>query len=555
VAIFFWSRRSFLRVQAGYRKLFAVGRLSTLEQIFDLPHVVVSGHASRQVARLRIGSGEGVEAYVKREQRVLWRQRLSNALAGFGWVSRSEREAGVLRQLHEAGVSCPEVLAWGESANGRALLLVAELKQAVDLRQWLGETKGSPLADKLGCARRLGSAIAAIHRAGFEHRDLYAKHIVVVRPDKSRAATEPSIAFLDWQHALKRRRVSWPRRFRDLAALHATVADHLASPRERLACLRAYLKSAKLEDDLVRRLGVTTFRDAAISIERHAQILLRRRRIREIRDQAPAGRSQNIVWAEGEAVCLTHRFHLELGNRLPAWLKVASPSDNEPQLHHHQLALPGGWRARLVRRRTSSWLSWLWARICGSRVTSPEIENAGLLFRLERYGVRIPRLLAFGQRQDSPWQSESFLLTEETPCGHDLVSWLRSHVEQPWSAERKQRRHVVREAGALYRRLHAAHCYVGSADAPPLLVGGSPGCPQVMLDRVDGLKRSKQLSSALAVADLAALGRLVSRFCSRTDQMRFLLSYLDLDELRPAAKKLAACVLVGAARKTRRIPA
>jgi hypothetical protein len=77
-----------------------------------------------------------------------------------------------------------------------------------------------------------------------------------------------------------------------------------------------------------------------------------------------------------------------------------------------------------------------------------------------------------------------------------------------------------------------------------------------MLDRVDGLKRSKHLSSALAVADLAALHRLGSPFCSRTDQMRFLLSYLDVAERGPQLRELAGRILAGAAAKPRiRTPA
>ncbi len=76
-----------------------------------------------------------------------------------------------------------------------------------------------------------------MHAAGFTHPDLYSKH-VLVGPDGA------SVQFLDWQRSRRRLVLDARRRARDLAALHATLADDLARPRERLACLRGYAAGA-----------------------------------------------------------------------------------------------------------------------------------------------------------------------------------------------------------------------------------------------------------------------------------------------------------------------
>ena len=40
------------------------------------------------------------------------------------------------------------------------------------------------------------------------------------------------------------------------------------------------------------------------------------------------------------------------------------------------------------------------------------VRQAGVLFRRQRNGQAGPRVLAFGQRQTLPWQTESFLLMD-----------------------------------------------------------------------------------------------------------------------------------------------
>jgi hypothetical protein len=67
-----------------------------------------------------------------------------------------------------------------------------------------------------------------------------------------------------------------------------------------------------------------------------------------------------------------------------------------------------------------------------------------LLFRLERYGILAPRILAFGRHRNG----SGFLLTRPVPDTEPLARWL--------SANRAQRSTVLRATGTLMRKLHAA---------------------------------------------------------------------------------------------------
>src|SRR5262249_16731297 len=214
-----------------------------------------------------------------------------------------------------------------------------------------------------------------------------------------------------WTRARRRRRVRGRPRRRDLAALDATLAEELATPRDRLAFLRAYLRGAA---------GLPGLARAARSVRRLAERLLRKRRIRELRQPPLEWGRQNLVWLRGGALCVTRAFRAELRGRLPEWLApVASPGE----VARTPVERSGGRKGLLIRRRQSRPLAWLGAWLRGRRLVSPELEQAGLLFRLQRYGVAAPRLLAAGQRHVRPWRTDSLLLLEPLQGTVPLAAW------------------------------------------------------------------------------------------------------------------------------------
>jgi tRNA A-37 threonylcarbamoyl transferase component Bud32 len=482
---------AFVEINPKYQDVLRRQGLVAAGQFLRLPAVVISGHPDRHVAQVALGTGpDAVSAFLKREHRVWWRDRLAGGWAGFGFVSKSYREARVLQALERAGLPCPEWIAAGEDEHGRAFLLVRELTGFLDLRVFLERRAATP-AERSRLARRLGEALARLHAAGFDHPDLYAKH-VLVHPDTG------DFRFLDWSRSRRRRSVGRRRRWRDLAALHASLAEHLARPGERLACLLAYLRSAgqALDSRAVRR--------AVRSIQRQADVLLRRRHVRE-QHQPPLGiGTQNLMWLDGEALSVTREFWSALRGEVPRWLLDGLPPGAGP-VARVRVGLPGGGEGLLLRRRAFRPLGGLWDWLGRPQPRSPEQRQAGLLFRLQRYGLRTSRLLAVGQRQRGA-HLESFLLLEPLAHTVPLAAWLET-------APAGDRRLLFRECCVMLRRLHEAHCYLAAVEGDcPLAVQVRPGeAPAVVLATVEGIATRGHLARALVQRDFVVLQREFAR--------------------------------------------
>jgi Lipopolysaccharide kinase (Kdo/WaaP) family len=542
-------------INPAYRDLLASRGLVRAEHFLELPGVVISGHPDRHVVRVSLGDGTG--AFLKREHRVPWLDRLVSACAGFGPVSKSVREALLLQSAQKAGIGCPDWIAAGEDGTGRAFLLLRELPESMELRLFLHQARPG---DRRRLARALGLALANMHAAGFEHRDLFAKH-VLVQP-RTRA-----LAFLDWPRARRRPCLGWPRRWHDLAALHATLADDLAGPAERLICLRAYLRATA---------GRERRADDARQIHEMAGRLLRKRHVRNQRLPPLRGGVQNVVWLDGEALCVTREFWSEVQGRLPDWLvggygrfgfrfcllrtvfqtvrntpgRFEKPSYEREDNQHPSLTLrdrtetavplPGGARGLLTRWSQPRPLAWLRTLLRLRPDTSPALRQAAVLFRLQRHGLVTPRLLAFGQRP-SRAALDSFFLTEPVAGSMALSAWL-AHGRLP------QRPVVLRQAGGVLRRLHEAGCWLGgrarqSGRHPLCVRSTADDGTEVVIGCVSSLQTRRRITRRMVLRDLRCLrDELAAAGGGRSDVLRLLFGYLGLPRLTPAARKMAARV-------------
>lgn len=524
--------RRFVVLNPHYRDVLRQQGLHSAADFLALPAVIISGHPDRNVARVTLGEGAAaIPAFLKREHRIPWRDRLANAWAGLGFTSKSYREARMLAALRQAGIGCPDWIAAGEDGHGRAFLVVRELTGTMDLRVFLQSLPRACFHERRRFARLLGDTLAQVHRAGFNHPDLYSKHLLV-------DGLGEAVYFLDWQRSGRRHRLSAARRWHDLAALDATLAPELATRQERLACLRAYLQGT-FASDIPRALLAESVRELA----RRAQRQLRKRHIREQRQPAVTSSDQSLVWLDGEALCVAREFQAALNGRLPDWLVLprvpASPGD---EVVRTRVVTPGERSALLVRRRTWQPFRRLWAWLLHRPLTSSEVRQAGLLFRLQRHGVGAPRLLAVGERHFSAGRLESFLLTEPVHGAVPLASWLASHARQP-----RQCRQVVRSAAVLLRRMHEAGCHF---EARPST--SSMGCllavqcsqegePVAMLGSAEGIRVGRSRGQARALRDLRLLRDALSPVLGhRADEARFLLAYLGQRHWTPAARRMAA---------------
>jgi tRNA A-37 threonylcarbamoyl transferase component Bud32 len=532
---------AFVEIHSRCRPPMARLGLAKAEDFLALSGVVCSGHLDRHVARVRLGSDpDAIPALLKREHRIRWRDRLANALAGFGFVSKSRREFAFLTTLEANGIGCPQAIAAGED-NGRAFLLIRELSDWRDLRKELEQLRSAPLCQSFTLARKLGETLAEMHGAGVEHRDLYSKHVLV----RTRPAACPQFCFLDWQRGRQRGRLNWANRWRDLAALDATLAGELASPRLRLQALRAYLKRcAEIRAGLGRLSeprpsgSGPTLAAAAHEIRRLSLRLQQRRRIREMRQPPLPLGTQNLIWIDGEALQVTREFRDELGGQIPDWLRETRPA---APLSVQTVPLPGLRFAELVTRWANRPWRCLWAWLRRQPVVAPELESMKTILRLERYGVVMPRLLAAGQKRTGPWQMESFLLTEPRHGSVPLPRFLQK-------SSNAVRRQMVRRAATVLRQMHQATCY-GKRNQPKGIGNLLAACPHdadgwtVALHTVHGIEKCQQPNPMRAQRDLASLVRVLSDSCTRSDLLAGLMAYTGKKHLTPGAKRFAQRVL------------
>ncbi len=438
---------AFLEVHPRFRLFLRRQGLIEARHFLDLSAAVVSGHPGRSVSRVALTDGrEVINAFLKRESRVSLLVRLAGATAGFGFVSRSLREARILESLESEGVGCPQWLAAGEDDRGRAFLLVRETPGAMELRAWLGR-EANP-AQRRRLARSLGAALARMHTAGFTHPDLYSKHIII-------GPNAESVQFLDWQRCRRRLSPGAHRRARDLAALHATLNDELVNDRERLVCLRAYCAGFAASDS--KKSSPPELRQLVLY---YSARLLRRRHIREKRQMPLARGIQEWTTLNNGNLCVTPALAEAWPQRSPQWLDLSRQPATPDQKGTRRWLTTEGTPALLIRRRRRGSLtglsSWAMAR------SSAEQRQAELLLRLQRHGVPAPRVLAMGQRVDKGCV-ESFVLTQPAAAAVSVIIWLSRQAHGLEALVR--RRCILRETGALLHRLHDATCYLGDADA------------------------------------------------------------------------------------------
>lgn len=409
-----------LAVHPAFAELFARAGLTCAAAFLELPGEVVSGHADRHVMRVLVPGTSNV-FYLKRQHVVGPLEKLRNRLAGFGWVSRCEREASLLAQLEAADLPASRWAACG-THRGRAFLLVEEVPDAVDLHRLLSDNVLSR-TQKLALAARLGAAVASVHANGFTTPDLTAKH-VLVNPRTL------AITFLDWQSATHLKAVPDAARTDALGALHASLAPEFATPQDRLRVLAAYREHAPLPANFLA--------DVLRAAARHAKR-------RSVRDQLqPGAPGQRLVWLAGEAVCAVPEV-------AAVWPR---PADGAPFYGFG----PGGvlsvrigeTSAVLVRGRTSAPLGRQRAWLRATPWRSEGVTIGRLLFHLQRYGVPAPRLLAFGQKLTTATRAEWFALYE-APAGVPLRKWRRT-------ASSSARRALLAEVSACLEKLHAAGC-------------------------------------------------------------------------------------------------
>ena len=459
--------------------------------------ILVNWHRRRQVEQVAIPNTSQFEPrnssyFLKKEFSVTWRERFRNVWHGFGWCATAVREAAILLAARQAGVACPEVVAFGEDER-RAFVLVRDEAGLSELRAFLPLLSRNE--DRNCLADVLGRALAHMHDAGFEHPDLFAKHILV-------GLKEGLFRFciLDWARARHRRTISWRSRCRDLAALDATMHETLASDRIRLRLLSAYLKALRGSGLPLRR--------AAQQVRRVAERLREQRNIREIGQPAIPAHDQQFVPIGDGRLLIVRSFHQQIGGELPDWLTRLSEAGSQAEAVTSDTG-PSGPEIRSVKswpRTKSTW-------------ELPELAHT--LFRLARFGVGAPRLLAAGATATSV-----FLVTQTEPT----TPFDEVFAKAPFL----QRCQMLRQVGRIVRQIHEAGYHLPAVEAWPRRLGIGRETGNVVIAKVELLLRSTASWQELAATELNRQRMQLSR----TEQMRFLFGYLGASEGTAEMKRL-----------------
>lgn len=463
--------------------------VSSTDTALSLAGEVVSGHTDRHVVRVELRGGTSSRsAYLKREHVTGLKWRAKNWAAGFGWVSRCEREANTLEALEAAGLPGPQWLAYGEDATGRAFLLVDDLAGSTDLPTLLRDHP-PPGRHARQLAERVGTALAELHASGFATPDLAPKHLFV--------GDGGEVSVIDWPSAPKPGRVRDVDVVRWLGGLHAGVPSELADDRLRLRALWAYRRAC-------RRLGrPVPYRFGVIAKAVNAAAKKRQTRSSVRTQRTTADLRQRLVWVAGEAVVAIPEVAADWptpAECLPFY--PPSPAVTPPHGKREHVTMPGGRSAVLVRFHTADPVGRMVAAVRERPWRSPAATAARILFHLQRHGLPAPRLLAFGQRYTSAVAAESFLCADMPPTAVALSTFLSRPTTTPAASAA-----VLAECGRLLRRLHDAGLRPVSVASPndALFVVSDDDSASVAVGSPFAVKLVKRVSDSQRAADLKRL--------------------------------------------------
>ena len=472
-------------VHPRYRQWLAKCGLTNSAAVLSLVGEVVGGHANRHVRVVNLNSGNVErQAYLKREHRVGWRMRLKNRLAGFGAVSRSEREAMMLSQLESAGLPAPQWLAYGEDSTGKAFLLVEEIPAAMSLLEYLHEYRLEP-ADRRILCERLGRFLAEFHNSGFSNPDIAAKHILI-------QPRSQNLTLIDWPSAPQpSQRLSASVFLNELAKLNATLPEALFDARDRLRVLWAYRRTRTFSSIRVKQRYSTTLDE----IRKRSSLFNKKS---SVTLQQTLSEPQRLVWVADEAVVAVP----EVAEQWPTPAADAPfylPA-RTPLVPQETLLTPDGQRATLLRYRTHAPVGRLLCTLRERNWLAPACTHARVLLQLARYGVAAPRLLAFGQQLTSWAGADSFVLFSVV---EEASNWQELKHDGRW----------CQQLGAYTRQLHSAGfrwdmVALGRSAQP--LVGEADDVRSLQLASPESVVRCKRMTKSSADKNLLDVAMLLA---------------------------------------------
>jgi hypothetical protein len=276
-------------------------------------------------------------------------------------------------------------------------------------------------------------------------------------------------------------------RWRDLATIAATLPPGFDAPGDFLPCVSAYLACAPN--------AVMTLERASDVVHREARRLRRQRHVRTKARALPVAERLSLVCLEGEALRVSPAFLYLWPDSIPPFVQPL------PDAKQTDFQLPNGGSGRLIRGQHHP--RWYERLLPIRQRLSPEHEQMDLLFRLQRYGLEAPRVLAAGERVLADGSFDAFLFTRINSRAHPLDEWL--------AQARPSREQVLRLAGVFLAQLHQAGCCFRRALSGLAVLDDEEGSARVVLTSAAGVVVRRRFQFFWQRRDLWRLQRLVSR--------------------------------------------
>ncbi len=217
-----------------------------------------------------------------------------------------------------------------------------------------------------------------------------------------------------------------------------------------------------------------------------------------------------------------------VGDRLAAWSRTSDTI---------QVDLDGGKSSLFLKRyHYPRWKQRLRAMFRGTFLQSSRAKSEYRALRLMRQlGIQAIRPIAFGERRECLFVRTCFLITEGVPDAMPLSCFIRTFADERRSARSvRLRREILTSLARQVRHMHEAGFVHRDLFWRNVLIRALPDdrFEFYFLDASVGKRiRITQRRQESIVGDLAALGAVAPHFCSKADQLRFLLEYLGVDTL------------------------
>lgn len=170
----------------------------------------------------------------------------------------------------------------------------------------------------------------------------------------------------------------------------------------------------------------------------------------------------------------------------------------------------------------------------GSSRAASEFRTLSLMRQL---GIQAVRPVAYGERRIGHFVRSCFLITEGVPDAMPLSAFIKQFADHRSTARAvRLRREILSALARQIRHMHEAGFVHFDLFWRNVLIRALPDdrFEFYFIDASVGRRiRLPQRRLESIVGDLAALGAAAPHFCSKADQLRFLLEYFDADALSP----------------------